>query len=296
MIYIQQGLTASRMKEVQSPYSDFETLISVKTIEVKAEDISTEIELPNGQTTSRAKGELSYYFLAGELKDCKRSNATVLSRSLVVIDYDALPVNYEQAKSQIQTNFSEYSHFIYPTISHTEKETRMRLVVDCDRNMNKPEYEATLNHIVEMIGLPFDRSSLTYSQMMALPTTFNKQAFERLKVVNEGKPFKVIEAQEQPQKKSAFVADYSDIGLADGKGRVVQLLEEVMDGIQEGGRNHFFAQAFGILLKANMDVNKAIKLCFDWNTHYTDEPLTQRELEGVLKSILQRELNKKGGI
>lgn len=295
LIYTQQGLATSNMKEVNSPYSDFETLASVKTIVVSPEALTTEMKLPNNQITTVAKGKLSFYFVAGELKG-KRSNANLLYRSLVGIDYDSLPVSYEQAKSQIQANFGDYSYFIYPTISHSENDTRMRLIVDCDRNMNKSEFEATLKEIGELIGLPFDEASLTYSQLMALPITDDKEKLERLKFVNYGKPFRVQEVAQKDLTTKPFIASYSCNAGGDGKGKIVQLLEEVMEGIATGNRNKWFAKAFGILLKANMEVNAAMALCFEWNSRYTEEPLSQRELEGVLISILNRELKKKGGI
>lgn len=298
MIYIQQGLTASRMKEVKSPYSDFETLISVKTIEVKAEDISTEIELPNGQTTTKAKGTLSYYFLAGELKGNKRSNETVVSRSLVVIDYDGLIITLEEAKELVSVNFSEYSYFLYPTISHTEGDTRFRIVVDCDRSMHKAEFEATLKEIGEVIGLPFDEASLTYSQMMALPitTTDNLETFEQSKVINQGKPYAVVAAEREEQATKTFQVIYSETYRGqNGKGKIVQLLEEVLQGVENGSRNNFIARAYGTLLTANMDVSAATTLIREWNDRFVNPPLSDRELLGVLKSISKRENKKRKG-
>lgn len=76
------------------------------------------------------------------------------------------------------------------------------------------------------------------------------------------------------------------------KGKTIQLLEEVVQGIGEGSRNTFFTRAFGILLRANMGIEAAIKLMTDWNEQYVQPPLGQRELHSVLKSILNRE-NKK---
>lgn len=78
----------------------------------------------------------------------------------------------------------------------------------------------------------------------------------------------------------------------DGKGKTIQLLEEVVQGIGKGGRNSFFTRAIGTLLKANMSIEAAIALMIDWNDHYTKPPLSSAELHAVIKSVVSRE-NKK---
>jgi len=51
----------------------------------------------------------------------------------------------------------------------------------------------------------------------------------------------------------------------------------------------------GILLKANMDIEAAIKLMIDWNEYYVQPSLTDSELQAVLKSIISRENQKERG-
>ena len=80
-----------------------------------------------------------------------------------------------------------------------------------------------------------------------------------------------------------------------GKGKTIQLLEEVVQGIESGNRNAFFTRAFGTLLRANMNVEAAIKLMIDWNTRYVQPSLGSKELHSVLKSVVNRENKKRGG-
>lgn len=296
MIYIQKGLASAKMDEVRSPHSDFETVSSFKPIVISPEDKTKEITLPNGARVSKAKGSLSYYFIAGQLRNNKRSNETVVSRSLVALDYDSIHLDLEEAKTLVTSKIGHYSYFLYPTVSHAKGNTRFRIIIDCERSMNRGEYEATLQEIASLIGLPFDSSSLTYSQMMALPITDNLEAFKQEIVINHGTPYPVESPRDSRYfKRENGIESKERIFPNGGKGRVILLLEEVVNGIPEGGRNSFFAKAFGILLKANMETTEAIQLCVDWNEMYCTPPMTEGELFAVIRSILSRESSKAEG-
>jgi len=102
----------------------------------------------------------------------------------------------------------------------------------------------------------------------------------------------LITAKEQPiQSEMAYTNDFK--GSNEYKGKLVLLIEEVVQGVENGTRNHFFARAFGTLIKANMNPTIAVNLCRDWNENYCNPPLTDKELSDVLKSITKREGAKK---
>ena len=156
-------------------------------------------------------------------------------------------------------------------------------------------------------GLSLDRDVIDFrpgvdvlgSKVMAVPSQTEKGAYR----VKSGKISDIAELprwflelmmQHDRQKKrsnESFTVTYPT-RYGNGKGRTIQLLEEVIQGVGEGERNAFFTRAFGTLLKANMDIEAAIKLMLDWNAHYVQPPLGKNELHSVLKSIVSRE-NKK---
>ena len=97
--------------------------------------------------------------------------------------------------------------------------------------------------------------------------------------------------KQKQQSDEGFTVNYST-RYGDGKGKTIQLLEEIVQGVEIGGRNSFFARAIGKLLKANMSIEAAIALMIDWNKYYVKPPLSSAELHAVIKSVVSRE-NKK---
>ena len=156
-------------------------------------------------------------------------------------------------------------------------------------------------------GLSLDRDLIDFrpgvdvlgSKVMAVPSQTEKGAYR----VKSGKISDIAELprwflelmmqhERQKQRSNESFIVTSPTRYGNGKGRTIQLLEEVIQGVGEGERNAFFTRAFGTLLKANMDIEAAIKLMLDWNAHYVQPPLGKNELHSVLKSIVSRE-NKK---
>ena len=156
-------------------------------------------------------------------------------------------------------------------------------------------------------GLSLDRDVIDFrpgvdvlgSKVMAVPSQTEKGAYR----VKSGKISDIAELprwflelmmqhdRQKQRSNESFTVTYPT-RYGNGKGRTIQLLEEVIKGVGEGERNAFFTRAFGTLLKANMDIEAAIKLMLDWNAHYVQPPLGKNELHSVLKSIVSRE-NKK---
>ena len=297
MLHIVQGLTNPKMKPVKTELSDFEALIRFKTIQIKPEQKNQMVNMRNGTTETLAKATLCWYFIAGELINEKRSNANLINRSLLILDYDDVKTDIQNAKKIIHDAISEYAYFLYPSTSYTQEKPKFRLVVDAERNMNKGEYQATIKTIGELIGLPYDDvSHATWSQLMGCPITDDISEFDSIKVINEGEVYPVSQPKpEEPKRKESFNVNYPT-RYGDGKGKTIQLLEEVVQGIGEGERNSFFAKAMGILLKANMDIESAIRLMIDWNENYVQPSLSDAELQAVLKSIISRENKKESGV
>ena len=296
MLYVVQGLSNANMKPVETEYSDFEAITRFKTIQIKPEQKYQMVTMRNGTTETIAKATLCWYFISGELRNGKRSNANLVSRSLLILDYDDIKTDVESAKRIIHDAIGEYSYFLYPSTSYTQEKPKFRLVVDAERPMSKGEYQATIKALGDLIGLPYDEvSHATWSQLMGCPITSDAEEFDSIKVISRGAAFPVLQPEvDEPKGNGSFTLSYPT-RYGDGKGKTIQLLEEVVQGIYEPGRNSFFARAMGILLKANMDIEAAIKLMIDWNEYYVQPSLTDSELQAVLKSIISRENEKERG-
>ena len=108
--------------------------------------------------------------------------------------------------------------------------------------------------------------------------------------------FMEVMAQHDKQKRrsnESFTVNHPT-RYGNNKGKTIQLLEEVVQGIESGNRNAFFTRAIGTLLKANMNIKAAISLIIDWNKNYVKPPLDQSELHSIIKSVVSREGKKKG--
>lgn len=296
VIFVARGLSNANMKAVETEYSDFETIIRFKTIQVTTDQKTQLVTMRNGTTQTLAKATLCWYFIAGELQNSKRSNANLVSRSLLILDYDEIKTDVENAKRIIHDAIGDCSYFLYPSTSYTQEKPKFRLVVDAERSMSKSEYQATIKALGDLIGLPYDEvSHATWSQLMGCPITDDVEEFDSVKVINRGTVFPVLLPEtEEPKVDGSFTLSYPT-RYGEGKGKTIQLLEEVVQGIGEGARNSFFAKAMGLLLKANMDIEAAIKLMIDWNKHYVQPSLSDKELKAVLKSIISRENEKERG-
>ncbi len=109
---------------------------------------------PESMSIEDFKKSNAPYCISGKVKaekngSYKRSNATLLYRDLVFIDYDNIPISAETFKDTIHSVLSDYSYILYPTIKHTPEKPRYRLVVKPDSNLTKPDYEATVNQIAD---------------------------------------------------------------------------------------------------------------------------------------------------
>lgn len=119
----------------------------------------------------------------------KRNNASLIYRDLIFLDYDELEDSTD-FPSVVNNALHGYSYIIYPTIKHTKEKPRYRLVVKPSDKMDEQTYKQTVQEIANKIGLPFDNTSLTWSQLQGLPvTTGDPNNYER--IVNRGRSYPV---------------------------------------------------------------------------------------------------------
>ena len=236
------------------------------------------------------------YCISGKVKaekngTIKRNNENLLYRDLVFIDYDDITISPETFKDTVHSVLSDYSYILYPTIKHTAKKPRYRLVVKPDKNLTELDYKATVNHIADLIGLPYDQTSETWAQLQGLPVTQSSiEDYDR--VVNLGTDFPTIRGQTVTTQ-----ATSSNFTLPSGQLSItMKVINTLFHGYgTEGGRNVAMTKFIGLLLNkyVNCDIEMAYNLALIANEN-TEQPLTINELDTTFKSILQAEMRKRG--
>ena len=251
---------------------------------------------PENMSIEDFKKSHAPYCISGKVKaeksgSYKRSNENLLYRDLIFIDYDDITISPETFKDTVHSVLSDYSYILYPTIKHTHEKPRYRLVVKPDKNLTELDYKETVNHIADLIGLPYDKTSETYSQLQGLPVTQSSiEDYDR--VINLGTDFPTIRGQTVTTQatSSNFTPPSGQLSIT------MKVINTLFRGYgTEGGRNVAMTKFIGLLLNkyVNCDIEMAYDLALIANDN-TEQPLTINELDTTFKSILQAEMRKRG--
>ena len=249
--------------------------------------------VPKGADIDDFKRSSAPYCITGKVKqdengNYKRNNANLVYRDLIFLDYDELEANID-FPSVVDNALPSYSYIIYPTIKHTANKPRYRLVVKPSDAMNEQTYRQTVQEIAGKIGLPFDSTSLTWSQLQGLPVTTGDPA-DYDKIVNRGRDYPVANTVTTSQKPHYYTRPSSN------KTITMRVLDTLLHGFgDEGGRNVAVTRFVGLLLSkwVDADVATAYELTTIANS-VTDNPLPVEELARTFESIVKSEIRKRG--
>lgn len=250
--------------------------------------------VPKGTNIDDFKRNSAPYCLSGEVKrdendNYKRNNASLIYRDLIFLDYDELEASID-FPSVVDNALNGYSYIVYPTIKHTANKPRYRLVVKPSDAMTEQTYRQTVQEIADKIGLPFDSTSLTWSQLQGLPVTTGDPA-DYKKIVNRGRDYPVAKTVMDNQK-----PHYHTPRPSGNKTITIRIVETLLHGFgDEGGRNVAVARFVGLLLSkwVNADVATAYELTTIANS-VTNNPLPVDELARTFESIVKAEIRKRG--
>ncbi|WP_105179343.1 primase alpha helix C-terminal domain-containing protein [Streptococcus suis] len=252
--------------------------------------------VPQGVDLEEFKRTQAPYCLSGKVKpdtngSYKRNNASLVYRDLIFLDYDDLETGIDFPKI-VSEALSAFSYIIYPTIKHTAKKQRFRLVVKPSNVMNEVTYKKTVTEIAEKIGLPYDTASLTWSQLQGLPVTTGDPADYQI-IVNRGYDYIV---PSQPLTDYPATAPlYTDNRQTKRKSMTMRVIDTLLHGFgDEGGRNIALTRFVGLLLNewVDCDVETAYELAQIANS-VTNTPIPQRELDRTFESIVKSEIRKR---
>lgn len=251
------------------------------------------MKVPQGENIDDFKRNSAPYCIAGKVKqdengNYKRNNASLIYRDLIFLDYDELEANTD-FPSVVENALHGYSYIVYPTIKHTANKPRYRLVVKPSDAMNEQIYRQIVQEIADKIGLPFDSTSLTWSQLQGLPVTTGDPA-DYEKIVNRGRDYPVAKTVMASQKPHYLTRPSGN------KTITMRVLDTLLHGFgDEGGRNVAVTRFVGLLLSkwVDADVATAYELTTIANS-VTDNPLPEQELERTFESIVKSEIRKRG--
>ena len=250
--------------------------------------------VPEGANIDDFKRNSAPYCIVGMVKqdengNYKRNNASLVYRSLIFLDYDELEASID-FPSVVDNALHGYSYIVYPTIKHTANKPRYRLVVKPSDAMDEQIYRQTVQEIADKIGLPFDSTSLTWSQLQGLPVTTGDPV-DYKKIVNRGCDYPVANTVTTNQK-----PHYHTPRQSGNKTITMRVLDTLLHGFgDEGGRNVAVTKFVGLLLSkyVKADIPTAYELTMIAN-RVTDKPLSSNEIDRTFRSILTSEMRKRG--
>ena len=250
--------------------------------------------VPEGANIDDFKRNSAPYCIVGMVKqdengNYKRNNASLVYRSLIFLDYDELEASID-FPSVVDKALHEYSYIVYPTIKHTKEKPRYRLVVKPSDAMTEQTYRQTVQEIANKIGLPFDSTSLTWSQLQGLPVTTGDPV-DYKKIVNRGCDYPVANTVTTNQK-----PHYHTPRQSGNKTITMRVLDTLLHGFgDEGGRNVAVTKFVGLLLSkyVKADIPTAYELTMIAN-RVTDKPLSSNEIDRTFRSILTSDMRKRG--
>ena len=254
--------------------------------------------VPKGIDLEKYKRTQAPYCLSGKVipeknGSYKRNNSSLIYRDLIFLDCDDIQGTSESFIEAVSSALFGYSYILYPTIKHCLEKPRFRLVVKPDNVMNEVAYKQVVKDIADKIGLPFDSTSLTWSQLQGLPvTTGDPDNYQRY--VNRGKDYPVPKARQNltTQKNTSPYTPKT----SGQKSITMRVIDTLLHGFgDEGGRNVALTRFVGILLNrwVDCDIETAYELTQIANS-VTSSPIPDKELDRTFESIVKAEIRKRG--
>lgn len=252
--------------------------------------------VPEGADITEYKRTQAPYCLSGKVTPekngtYKRNNTSLVYRDLIFLDYDEINTGIDLPKIVSDALFG-YSYIIYPTIKHTAENPRYRLVVKPSCIMNEESYKQVVKEIADKIGLPFDMTSLTWSQLQGLPVTTGGRA-DYQKIVEHGLDYPVPKVE--PRAKQETTERYKPRASGQ-RSMTMRIIDTLFNGFgDEGGRNVALTRFVGLLFNkwVDCDIETAYELTKIANS-VTDNPLPIEELDRTFTSIARAEFRKRG--
>ena len=190
-IYIEKGFKTAKLNENFIKTSPFEWLQEYKPNFIQRNKNEDDASFLERLKKLKDKQE---YFISGYIEPndkgkLHRVSDAIIRRDLIIIDYDDIGIDTVTFIERIKNALPNTALMFYPSLRYTVEKPRMRVVIEPSRPLVKYEYEMIGLEIAKKIGLPYDPSFTTWTQLQGLPviTTLNKE-----------QPLQVVEGQKYP--------------------------------------------------------------------------------------------------
>lgn len=247
MIYRQIGLKSNVLNLINTDKTALETLASTN-----AQTIS------NDEDIKLYKDNSMLYFISGDIPPNEdgsytRNDSNLKTRNLIVIDIEDTGLSSQEVQTIIQEKLASYKYLLYSTISHKPNNPRLRLVLEPNRDIVKDEYKPTIQHVIQLLNINYDKSSCTWSQLQGLPIAVRDNEFIFIKHL-DGLPYPVQEAVKEEKKViTKYTASDTNTLLTDEEYTEMfkRYLELDYENINSDENN--YNKALGILLSITYD-------------------------------------------
>lgn len=247
MIYRQIGLKSNVLNLINTDKTALETLASTN-----AQTIS------NDEDIKLYKDNSMLYFISGDIPPNEdgsytRNDSNLKTRNLIVIDIEDTGLSSQEVQTIIQEKLASYKYLLYSTISHKPNNPRLRLVLEPNRDIVKDEYKPTIQHVIQLLNINYDKSSCTWSQLQGLPIAVRDNEFIFIKHL-DGLPYPVQEAVKEEKKIiTKYTASDTSTLLTDEEYTEMfkRYLELDYENINSDENN--YNKALGILLSITYD-------------------------------------------
>lgn len=245
MIYKQTGYRSN----VLSPFDTDKT-----ALEVIANTFVPTIEPETNINGYKAKEML--YFISGDITPNEdgsytRNDNNLKSRDLIVIDIEDTGLTSEKVQAIIQERLSSYKYLLYSSISHKPNNPRLRLVIEPDREILKEEYKPTIQHIMALLQLNYDKSSSTWSQLQGLPIAVRGNEHIFIKKL-DSLPYPVQDASKEKQVVATYTSDPIQAFTKVSHDEAISIMEKYIENeqgkLQE--RNDYYLSCLTTIAKS----------------------------------------------
>lgn len=296
MIYQQNGLNNSHLNAISSDLSDFDYIANyIPQSFVTASD--TQLSNHNNKDI---KHQSANYVWAGKFKELTRNDSNLEYRTLLFVDLDNTNRDYSSVLKIINnSDLNKVSYIVYPTIKNGITEhARVRIVIDIDRHITKPEWQPLTEMVSKIIGLEVDSNANNkWSQPHGLPLLTSHNTIDMV-VYHKGVKLPVDKLINMYQPRQILQQHHNTLTPINKKNgskwqkQNTQHLYELINGLPEGQRNnglYVFIKHF--LFMTGGDTELVYELANNMNTN-SHPPLSDQELN---KTFISAYRQYKGG-
>ena len=246
MIYRRTGLKSNILKAFSTPK---------KAINIIADTFAPTLDKDVNIKSYKTNNML--YFISGDIKPNEdgsytRNDNNLKTRDLIVIDIEDTGLTSQEVQDIIQEKLASYKYLLYSTISHKPNNPRLRLVLEPNRDILKDEYKPTIQHVIQLLNINYDKSSCTWSQLQGLPIAVRDNEFIFIKHL-DGLPYSVQEAVKEEKKvittyTSEPIQNFTKVSHNQAISIMEKYIENEKDKLQE--RNAYYLSCLTVIAKS----------------------------------------------